>query len=269
MSTDHERRVLVSPDKQSLAVAVADRFLKKLPQVIEKHGIAHICLTGGTMGGAVLEAVNASAHRDSVDWSKVVFWWGDERFLPRGDPDRNDTQSIDALLAHLPLQPEQVKSFPAPGDYADIEAAADAYAAELAAAAAPGERAPHFAITFLGVGPDGHIASLFPEHPQVLETARTVVADTDSPKPPPERLSLTLPVINGSDRIWLVLSGSDKAGALGLALADASVSDVPASGAQGRYRTVFWVDRDASAEVPTNLIAPSYYWTSAQDVQEQ
>jgi 6-phosphogluconolactonase len=91
------------------------------------------------------------------------------------------------------------------------------------------------------------------------------VAETDSPKPPPERLTLTLPVINSSDRIWLVLAGSDKASALGLALAGANVNDVPAAGAEGRRRTVFFVDREAAAEVPENLIAPSYYWTSADD----
>jgi 6-phosphogluconolactonase len=109
------------------------------------------------------------------------------------------------------------------------------------------------------------VASLFPEHAQVRETERVVVAETDSPKPPPQRLSLTLPVINSSDRIWLVLAGSDKASALGLALAGANVNDVPAAGAEGRLRTVFFVDQDAAAEVPESLIAPSYYWTAADE----
>ncbi len=92
-----------------------------------------------------------------------------------------------------------------------------------------------------------------------------MIAETDSPKPPPERLSMTLPVLNSSDRIWLVLAGSDKAGALGLALAGANLNSVPVAGAEGRKRTVFFVDRDAAAEVPENLIAPSYYWTSADE----
>jgi 6-phosphogluconolactonase len=108
------------------------------------------------------------------------------------------------------------------------------------------------------VGPDGHIASLFPDRPGIRETERTVIAVRDSPKPPPERLSLTRPVINGSARIWLVLSGTDKASALGLALAGASYTEVPAAGAKGRKRTVFFVDRDASSEVPESLIAPDY-----------
>lgn len=262
----NERRVLVHPDKATLAGSVAARFITKIIDVVEEQGAAHVCLTGGTMGAAVLAAINDSAARDSVDWSRITFWWGDERYLPRGDAERNETQSREALLDHLPIEESQIKSLPASGEHADIDAAARAYEAELAAAAADGERFPRFDITFLGVGPDGHIASLFPDHTAVHETERVVIAEPDSPKPPPERLSLTLPVINASDRVWLVLAGPDKAGALGLTLAGASVNDVPAAGAEGRKRTVFFVDQEAAAEVPENLIASEQYWTSAHDV---
>ena len=134
-----------------------------------------------------------------------------------------------------------------------------AEAALLAQAFAPeGARAPRFDITILGVGPDGHIASLFPDRAGIRETEATVIAERDSPKPPPARLSLTRPVLNASDRIWLVLAGSDKASALGLALAGASYTEVPVAGAKGRKRTVFFVDKDAAVDVPENLIAPSY-----------
>jgi 6-phosphogluconolactonase len=262
----NERRVLVHPDKQSLAGSVAARFITKIIDVIEELGEANVVLTGGTMGQAVLEAIHDSAARDSVDWSKITFWWGDERYLPHGDPDRNDTVAKTALLDALQLDPARVRSMPAPGEHASIEAAAEAYAAELAAATHGEASHPRFDVTFLGVGPDGHIASLFPDHATVHVADRTVVAETDSPKPPSERLSLTLPTLNASDRIWLVLAGPDKAGALGLALAGASVDDVPAAGAEGRKRTVFFVDKEASAEVPEALIAPSYYWTAAHDV---
>jgi 6-phosphogluconolactonase len=268
----NERRVLVHPDKATLAGSVAARFITKIIDVLDELGDANICLTGGTMGAAVLAAINSSPARDSVDWSRVTFWWGDERYLPLGDPDRNDTQSRAALLDHLALDASQIKSFPAPGEQADIEQAAVAYERELAVAAersgsSDGAAYPRFDITFLGVGPDGHIASLFPEHASLHVSDRVVIAETDSPKPPPERLTLTLPVINSSDRVWLVLSGSDKASALGLALAGASIDDVPAAGAQGRKRTVFFVDQDAAAEVPENLIAPANYWTSADDAE--
>lgn len=263
MTTD--RRVLVHPDKAALAGSVAARFITKIIDVLDDLGEANVCLTGGSMGSAVLEAINSSPARDSVDWSRITFWWGDERYLPIGDPERNDTQSRAALLDHLSLDPAQIKSMPAPGEQPDIEQAALHFERVLEEAADGDARYPRFDITFLGVGPDGHIASLFPDHATLHETERTVVAETDSPKPPPERLTFTLPVINSSDRIWLVLAGSDKASALGLALAGANINDVPVAGAQGRKRTVFFVDREAAAEVPENLIAPSYYWTSADE----
>ncbi|TPW70977.1 6-phosphogluconolactonase [Schumannella sp. 10F1B-5-1] len=262
----NERRVLVHPDKASLAGSVAARFITKIIDVLEEQGSAHVSLTGGSMGEAVLSAIRDSAARQSVDWSKITFWWSDERYLPRGDPDRNDTQAKAALLDALGLDPAQIKSAPAPGEHATIEEAAEAYAAELKAAAPEGAEHPRFDVLFLGVGPDGHIASLFPERAAVHVTDRTVVAETDSPKPPPERLSFTLPVINAADRIWLVLAGADKAGALGLALAGASISDVPAAGAEGRKRTVFFVDQDAAAEVPEDLITPEQFWTAAHAV---
>lgn len=254
----NERRVLVHPDKNALAGSVAARFLTKTIDILDDLGEANVVLTGGTIGIAVLAAVNSSPARDSVDWSRVSFWWGDERWLPGGDPERNDKQARDALLDHLPVPPSNIHAFPAADSGLSLDEAATSYAAELARHADGDGLHPRFDITFLGVGPDGHIASLFPEQPGIKEAAETVIAVRDSPKPPPERLSLTRPVINASERIWLVLSGSDKASALGLALAGASYTEVPAAGAKGRKRTVFFVDRDAAAEVPENLISPSY-----------
>lgn len=252
-----ERRVLVHPDAASLVASVAARFLTKVIDLLDEKETIDVCLTGGSAGVAVLAAVAENPARDGIDWSRVVFWWGDERYLPRGDAERNETQARAALLDLLPLPAENVHPFPAPGDQATIEDAAAAYAAEL------GDTV--FDITFLGVGPDGHIASLFPDHASVRETVAKVVAETDSPKPPPLRLSLTLPVINASERIWLVLAGADKAGALGLALADANVASVPVAGVRGRKRTVFFVDQEAAAEVPEGLIDRERYWTAKDE----
>lgn len=253
----NDRRVLVHPDAASLAASVAARFVTKVIDLLDESETVNVCLTGGSTGIAVLAAIAATPARDSVDWSRVEFWWGDERYVPRGDADRNDRQAREALLDHIPVPAENVHPFPAPGEHASIDDAAAAYAAEL------GDTV--FDITFLGVGPDGHVASLFPDHPTVGETERTVVAETNSPKPPPERLSLTLPVLNASERVWLVLAGSDKAGALGLALADANVASVPVAGVKGRKRTVFFVDQDAAAEVPESLLDRAKYWTSEDE----
>jgi 6-phosphogluconolactonase len=257
----NERRVILHPDREALAAAVAARFIKRSRDLIEEFGQTSTVLTGGTMGIAVLAAINASPARDKVDWSKVNVWWGDERWLPAGDPERNETQARDALLDHVGLSPERVHPFAASDGGLDLDAAADAYAAELAAHAMTGSTLPWFDITFLGVGPDGHVASLFPEQAGIRERERTVIAVRNSPKPPPERLSLTLPVINSSARIWLVLSGPDKASALGLTLAGASINEVPAAGVEGRRRTLFFVDAEAAKEVPENLIDPGQFWT--------
>ena len=254
----NERRVLVHPDPKSLAASVAARFLTKVIDLLDEKESIDVNVTGGTTGIAVLAAIAANPAREGIDWSRVRFWWGDERYVPRGDADRNDRQAHEALLDALPVPTENLHPFPAPGEHASIDAAADAFAEEL------GDTV--FDIMLLGVGPDGHVASLFPDHPTVLETGKTVVAETNSPKPPSERLSLTLPVINRSERVWLVLAGADKAGALGLALADANVASVPVAGVQGRRRTVFFVDQEAAAEVPEGLIDRGQYWTAKDEV---
>jgi 6-phosphogluconolactonase len=257
----NERRVLVHPDKSSLAASIAARFLTKIVDILDARGEATVVLTGGTMGYATLAAINESPARDSVDWSRVNFWWGDERWLPAGDPERNETQAREALLDHIAVDPGRVHAFAASDAGVELDDAADAYAVELAANAPDGARFPEFDITFLGVGPDGHIASLFPERGGIRETEKTVISVRKSPKPPPERLSLTLPVINSSARIWLVMAGADKASALGLTLASATVNEVPAAGVQGRKRTLFFVDSEAAAEVPENLTTPGLFWT--------
>jgi 6-phosphogluconolactonase len=256
-----DRRVIVSIDKTTLATMLAARFVKKVAGFIEARGEATVVLTGGTMGYAVLAAVNNLPTRDSIDWTRVNFWWGDERWLPDGDAERNETQAREALLAHITLDEDRVHAFAASDEGLELDAAAERYAAELAAAAPEGAKYPPFDITFLGVGPDGHIASLFPDRPGIREESLTVIPVRNSPKPPPERLSLTLPVINSSERIWLVMAGADKASALGLTLADVSIFEVPAAGAQGRKSTRFFVDQDAAAEVPENLWTREQFWT--------
>ncbi|MCU1403400.1 MAG: 6-phosphogluconolactonase [Microbacteriaceae bacterium] len=254
----NERRVLVHADKEELTGSVAARFITKVVDLLDEQPAVNIVLTGGTVGIGVLTAINASPARMSVDWSRVHLWWGDERWLPRGDAERNDQQARDALLDHVALQPENIHWPPAPDEIDDLDAAAASYASALAEAAEDGGDLPRFDITFLGVGPDGHIASLFPNREGMRVTDTTVIGVRNSPKPPPERISLTLSAINSSDRVWLVLAGADKASALGLALAGATMLEVPAAAAQGRKRTVFFVDEDAAAEVSNDLIVTEY-----------
>jgi 6-phosphogluconolactonase len=203
----------------------------------------------------VYRAVAASSARDAVDWSHVDFWWGDERFLPSGHPDRNETQARAALLDAVRVDPTRVHPMPPSDgpDGADPEAAAARYAEELAAAAKPGsERLPHFDALLLGVGEDGHIASVFPEHPAVYET-RPAVAVRGAPKPPPVRITLTPPAINTAEEVWLIATGPDKTDAVGMALSGAGPVQVPAAGVQGVSRTLWLLDRDAAAHVSPRL----------------
>lgn len=261
----NERRVIVHPDKAALAAAVAARFITKIVDLVDEFDEASVVLTGGTMGSAVLEAVNANPARDSIDWSRINVWWGDERWLPKGDPERNETQARAALLDHVALDPARVHAFAASDEGIELDDAAARYAQEIADHAPANASMPHFDVTFLGVGPDGHIASLFPERSGIREKELTVIPVRNSPKPPPERLSLTLPVINSSARVWLVVAGADKAAALGLILAGASINEVPAAGVEGRRKTLFFVDAEAAQQVPEDLIVPGQFWTSADD----
>jgi 6-phosphogluconolactonase len=254
----NERRVLVHPDKESLGASVAARFITKIIDVLEEQNYASVVVSGGSVSTVVLAAINASPARDSVDWSKVSFWWADERWVESGHADRNDRQAEIDLLGHIGVEPQNVHRFGAVGDFPDVEAAAVAYRAELLEHAQGDDEAPRFDITLLGVGPDGHVASLFPDAPLVRMSGPTVLTVDDSPKPPPVRLTLSLPVINNSQRVWMILAGAEKASSLGLALAGAGADQVPVAGVKGRKRTVFFVDSDAAAEVPENLIASTY-----------
>ncbi|MDR6868284.1 6-phosphogluconolactonase [Microbacterium resistens] len=252
------KRVVVGADPADVAQRVADRFLIRVRARTRDGRLAHVALTGGSMGSAVLRAVAEHPRAARVDWSLVHFWWGDERFVPAADPDRNAGQARAALLDRIPVPAENIHEVAASDSGLDLDGAADAYARELARFGTEDQPWPSFAVCFLGVGPDGHIASLFPDRGEIEVADRPVLAVRDSPKPPPERVTLTRPVINASKRVWLVLTGAEKASALGLALAGANYANVPAAGAKGRKRTVFFVDEAATTEVPSDLIDPSY-----------
>ena len=254
----NERRVLVHPDKQALGASVAALFITKIIDVLDEQGRADIAISGGSVSTLVLAAIGQSQAKQSVDWSKVHVWWVDERWVPEGDADRNITGTQTDFLDHVSIPTENVHPM-APSDAGiTIDQAAEQYESELLAAAPDSAETPRFDITLLGVGPDGHTASLFPEFPQLRITDRKVVSVDDSPKPPAQRLTLTYPVINASQRVWVILSGAEKASVLGLALAGAAVDEVPVGGVQGRKRTVFFVDQDAARDVPENLIASTY-----------
>jgi 6-phosphogluconolactonase len=248
--------VIIHHDAEILARAVAARLVTRLVDASAASGHASLVLTGGGIGTQVLAELAAAPARDAVDWRHLDIWWGDERFLPAGDPQRNETGARSALLDHVDADPDRVHAMPGPDgpDGDDPEAAADRYGGWLRAAAQPEERVrvPSFDVLLLGIGPEAHVASLFPGLPALYEE-RTVVAVRGAPKPPPTRLTLTLPAIRAARDVWIIASGADKAGAVRLALSAAGPVQVPAAGARGRLQTLFLLDRAAAAAVPAQL----------------
>ncbi|APU14539.1 MULTISPECIES: 6-phosphogluconolactonase [Actinoalloteichus] len=243
--------LVVHQTGELLADAVAARLVTVLVDAQTERGRASLVLTGGRTGGAVLAALRTSLARDAVDWSAVDFYWGDERFLPAGNAERNETLAREALLDHLPIDPARVHPMAASDGPlgADPDAAAAAYAEVLAEAAGrwEGESVPAFDVCLLGVGEEGHTASIFPDSPAVHEQQRSVVAVRDCPKPPPTRISLTLPAIRASAQVWLITTGAGKAEAVAAAMRGADEVAVPAAGATGRQRTLWIVDSAAAA----------------------
>ena len=236
---------------------MAARLVTRLVDVCAARGHASLVLTGGGIGTRVLTELAAAPARDAVDWRHVDIWWGDERFLPTGDPERNETGARKALLDHVDTSPERVHPMPGPDgpDGPDPEAAAARYAGWLLAASQPEDHSqvPSFDVLMLGIGPEGHVASLFPGMPALYEEQRTAVAVHGAPKPPPTRLTLTLPAITAAREVWVLASGGEKAGAIRLALSGAGPVQVPAAGARGRQQTLFLLDRAAASHVPPRL----------------
>jgi 6-phosphogluconolactonase len=248
--------VVVHHDKHVLADAAAARLVTAIVDAQSSRGEADVVLTGGSMGSAVLVSLGQSAAKDAIDWRRLNIWWGDERFLPAGDPERNETQSRLALLDTVPLDPARVHAMPAAhGPYGlDVDKAAAQYAEELAAAAPRGHDVPEFDVLMLGVGPDAHVASLFPEHPALHEREASVIGVHGAPKPPPLRVSMTFPSLCAARDVWFLVSGAGKAGAVGLALSGAGEMQAPAAGVVGLRSTTWLLDRDAATHVPTQLI---------------
>ena len=173
------------------------------------------------------------------------FWWGDERWVAADSEDRNDAPVLEIWRDALPLSDDRIHPMPATDSGISLDDAAARYDDELAGTA--------FDICLLGVGPDGHINSIFPEHPSAHAEGR-VIAVRSSPKPPSERISLTLEVVNRSREVWFCVSGEDKADAVAMALLGAGDVQVPAGGAHGTDRSLWLLDRAAASKLPKDLV---------------
>lgn len=238
-----------SPDAVELAQRVATNLIGRLVRIQQEDRVPSVVLTGGSIAEKLHGYVASSPDRHLVDWTRVDFWFGDERFVPSDSPDRNAGQAEAAMLASFPVDPARVHVMPASdGPYGDdVDAAAAAYADELASAGTDGS-GQAFDVLMLGVGPDGHCASLFPGRAEQLDD-RPVVAVRDSPKPPPTRISLTMRTLSTAHEVWFVASGAEKAEKIGEALKGADPIDVPCAGPKGSDRTIWFLDDAAASKL--------------------
>lgn len=242
--------VLQYLDAQALVDAARSRFVDVITAAQAERGSASVVLTGGGTGIALLEALRTDSG--SIDWGRVDVYFGDERFLPSGDPERNEVQASEALLDHVDVHPDRVFRMAASdGPHgSDPEVAAAAYA-QILHSGSEGEPTPRFDVHLLGMGGEGHINSLFPHTDAVREQHRFVVAVEDSPKPPPVRITLTLPAVRRAQHVWLLVSGANKADAVAAAVGGADPDDVPSAGALGTESTVWFLDTGAASKLDT------------------
>lgn len=236
------KRVVVYPDAATVATATAARLITAVTDTLAVQERADIVLTGGTVGIATLRAVAANELSGSVDWSHVHVWWGDERYVPTADADRNEGQAQDALLGSIALPEENIHRVPSSTDADSVATAAAMYHDELAH-----NGNPQFDVLLLGLGPDGHVASLFPGHPAFDDRGATVLAVTGSPKPPPARVTLSLIAINRAKQVWVIAAGTEKAEAVADCLH--GNASYPGAVVAGTEATLWLIDAAAAARV--------------------
>lgn len=238
------KSLVVEPTREALVQRVAQDFVKVVGEATRANARVDIVLTGGSVGIDVLREVGAVPAVSEIEWSKVRVWWGDERFVPAGDSDRNDRQAREALLDSLPLQPEHVHPFPA-DDGQQLELALSTFCEEF-------DRefhgSPKFALVLNGMGHDGHVASLFPSHNHG-EAGDFAVAINNSPKPPTKRLSLTFSALNAGTHVWLIAAGEDKAAPIARVMTGKPTPDVPATLLNGLQATTIYVDASAASKL--------------------
>ncbi len=208
-------------------------FVERVEQRFHELGRLSLALPGGSAAEVLCPALVSARVR----WRDVDVFWGDERAVPPDHPDSNYRIADERLLSRVRIDPARIHRMPA--EAPDLEAAAREYQMRLVrASGAP----PHLDVVLLGVGADGHVCSLFPDHPALDERARLVVPVADSPKPPSRRLTLTLPALAGALVVVAAFDAS-KTDAIGRALHDHTSRLPVAQATRGARRSLFLLDR--------------------------
>lgn len=242
MTSDYSGLIEVHDGPAALSTAVAGELLSRIADLQAGGHVPHVCLTGGTIAESIHREVARLSPESGVDWGAVEIWFGDERFVGPDDPDRNARQARTAFLDEVGAT--RVHEMASTADAADPDAGAAAYSQEVRSS--DGGR---FDIVMLGVGPDGHIASLFPGFPQLDAADQPAVGVTGSPKPPPERISLTYGALRRSASVWFLVSGEAKAEAVAKAIGGADLHEIPAAGVRGEDETIWFLDHDSASKL--------------------
>lgn len=227
-------------DADDLAARAAERLLHRLVELQADGRVAQVCLTGGWIALRLYHQLGHLLEGSGLDPARLELWWGDERFVPTDDPQRHASHTLAAFAGSFPLDAARTHPMPAADGVIDASAAAATYAKELGST--------QFDICLLGVGMDGHVASIFPGHPSFEATDADVIGVADAPLGP-ERISLTVPALCRSREVWFLASGAEKAGVLAAGMDGRD--DLPVGVVRGRERTEWLADRAALAELPS------------------
>jgi 6-phosphogluconolactonase len=231
---------LVLSNRDELVAAASQRIFERLEVLLMARQDLHIAITGGTVGTLTLEAL--SELTKDMDLSRLHIWWVDERFVPRESSERNELQARNAWLAGSGIVERNIHAFPADKSVS-IEQAAQLFARDIEAIN------PEFSLVLLGMGEDGHVASLFPDS-AADGVGDFVVVEQNSPKAPKKRLSLSMRAINRSNEVLFLVSGKEKAEAV--AQARSGLGNLPASRVSGRNATTWLLDEDAASMITSS-----------------
>ena len=239
-------RVEVVKDAAAIAHAAAELFVKLTAQTARARRPFHVLLAGGTTPKALYMLLASAEYQSRVDWDRIAFFFGDERAVPPDHPQSNYRMANEVLFRPLGIAESSIHRMKAEAE--DLNAAAAAYEGVLRASFGA---FPRLDLVLLGMGSDGHTASLFPGSPVLKEQSQWVAPVLDAPKPPPRRLTVTLPVLNAGHQVLFMVTGRRKAPALREVLeGTASPEQYPAKCIQpGPERLRWLVDEAAGAEL--------------------
>ncbi|PSS32967.1 6-phosphogluconolactonase [Actinidia chinensis var. chinensis] len=243
----------VFDSEEDLAVSLAKYTADLSDKFVKERGAFTVVLSGGSLFQSLRKLVE-SPYIDSVEWSKWHVFWVDERVVPKDHVDSNYKLAYDCFLSKVPIPPGNVYAI---NDALSAEGAADDYETCLKhlvklniidSSQATGF--PKFDLMLIGMGPDGHVASLFPGHPLVHANKQWVAFIEDSPKPPPKRITFTFPVINSSANIALVVAGAGKADAVNVALGNGQSSNtLPVQMVSPEGELTWFLDKGAASKL--------------------